>query len=227
MKKLAIVILAALLLIAATASLATAEEYPALTGETGVYNAGVYEVKVRGMGGYMTFHVTFSPDAIEEIEVVSHTETPNIVTRAIENVIPAILEAQSAEVDAWSGATITSDAIKKAVAQAVEAALAGDAPATGATGAGSYTAGTYEEKVRGMGGYMTVAVTFTEDAIESIEILSHTETPNIGTRAIENVIPAILDAQSAEVDAWSGATITSDAIKKAVAQAIAEASAAE
>ena len=74
-----------------------------------------------------------------------------------------------------------------------------------------------------MGGYMTVAVTFSDDAIVDIQVLEHTETPNIGTLAIERVIPAMLEAQSAEVDGVTGATITSDALKDAVRQAISQA----
>lgn len=196
-------------------------QYPVLTGESGVYHAGVYEVTLRGMGGKMTVHVTFGTDSIEAIEVVKHTETPNIGTKAIETVIPAILEAQSTDVDGQSGATITSDAIKKAVDQAIEAALASDEAHP------IYNAGMYEVVVRGLGGKMTVQVTFTETSIQSIEVVKHTETPNIGTKAIETVIPAILEAQSTEVDGQAGATITSDAIKEAVDKAAAQAKLAE
>jgi fumarate reductase flavoprotein subunit len=74
-----------------------------------------------------------------------------------------------------------------------------------------------------MGGYMTIEVTFSSDKIESFEVLSHTETPNIGTLAIERVIPAMLEAQSAEVDGVTGATITSNALKDALNEAIRQA----
>ena len=114
---------ALLLAVFLTAFSACAEDYPVLTGEAGLYNAGVYQVRLRGMGGYMTIHVTFGPDAIEGIEVVEHTETPNIGTLAIERVIPAMLEAQSADVDGVTGATVTSDALKDALRQAIAQAL--------------------------------------------------------------------------------------------------------
>ena len=54
-------------------------------------------------------------------------------------------------------------------------------------------------------------------------MLNHTETPNIGTLAIEQVIPAMLEAQSAEVDGVTGATITSNALKDALNEAIRQA----
>jgi len=186
------------------------------------YTPGVYEQVVRGMGGKITFQIELSEDAIVSITPVKHHETEGIGDRAFENVIPAIIEAQSAEVDAWSGATITSEAIKKAVAAALaEAAVADAEPAEAAEAI--YKPGVYEQIVRGMGGKITFQIEFSETAIVSITPAKHHETEGIGDRAFESVIPAIIEAQSAEVDAWSGATITSEAIKKAVAAAIEEA----
>ncbi|MGI6151589.1 MAG: FMN-binding protein [Christensenellales bacterium] len=88
---------------------------------------------------------------------------------------------------------------------------------------GKYIPGTYTVKVRGMAGKFDVLVTFDAESILSIEIPEHHETENIGTRAIDEVIPAIIAAQSTEVDVVAGATITSNAIITAVDEAIAEA----
>jgi uncharacterized protein with FMN-binding domain len=88
---------------------------------------------------------------------------------------------------------------------------------------GKYVSGTYTVNVRGMGGKFDVVVTFDAESIVSIEIPKHHETENIGTRAIEEVIPAIIEAQSTDVDSVSGATITSTAIKDAVNEAMAQA----
>ena len=92
------------------------------------YVPGTYEVTTRGMGGKINFEITFSETAITAIEPVKHHETAGLGDIALENVIPAILEAQSTDVDAWSGATITSDAIKAAVQEAMEMASAQSAP---------------------------------------------------------------------------------------------------
>lgn len=105
-------------------STAPEDVYPQLTGETGTYKAGVYEETVRGIGGDIVFHITFSKDAITAIEAVKQHETEGLGSKALENVIPAIIEAQSTEVDGWSGATVTSNAIKDAVNTAMEEALA-------------------------------------------------------------------------------------------------------
>ncbi len=214
MKKFLSVLLVSLMVLTMLGAAAEGE-YPQLTGESGIYNAGVYEQKIRGMGGYMIIHVTFSANAIENIEVISHTETPNIGTLAIEQVIPAMIEAQSTEVDSVSGATITSNALKEAVNAAIEEAKA--------AGAALYVPGTYDVKLRGMGGFMNIQFVISADRVESMEVLSHTETPNIGTLAIEQVIPAMVEAQSSEVDGVSGATITSAALKDAWNQAIEQA----
>ncbi len=122
MKKILLFMLTLMILIVPALALGEETEYPVLTGETGLYKAGVYEVVVRGMGGKMTVHVTFGKDTIDAIEIVKHTETPNIGTKAIEKVIPEIIAAQSTDVDAQTGATITSDAIKDAVNKAIEQA---------------------------------------------------------------------------------------------------------
>ena len=63
--------------------------------------------------------VTFSANAIDSVKVVEHSETAGISDGAIENIPTAIVENQSLAVDTVSGATITSDAILKAVADAV------------------------------------------------------------------------------------------------------------
>lgn len=220
MKKTISLLLAGLLLFSA-AAMAEEVTYPLLTGEEGLYRAGTYEQKVRGMGGWMVVHVTFSADKLEEVEIVSHTETPNIGTVAIERVIPAIIEAQSIEVDGVTGATITSDALKKAVSAAIAEAQITKAE----VGEALYVPGVYHERVRGMGGWMEIDFTFSAEKLENIEIQSHTETPNIGTVAIDRVLPAMLDAQTAEVDSVTGATITSEALKKAATAAFKEAAA--
>ena len=217
MKKFLSVLLVSLMVLTMFGAAAEGE-YPQLTGESGVYNAGVYEQKIRGMGGFMIIHVTFSADAIENIEVISHTETPNIGTLAIEQVIPAMIEAQSTEVDGVTGATITSNALKEAVSAAIEEAKASDAAENAL-----YVPGTYDVKLRGMGGFMNIQFVISADRVESMEVLSHTETPNIGTLAIEQVIPAMVEAQSSEVDGVSGATITSAALKDAWNQAVKQA----
>ena len=73
----------------------------------------------KGIGGDLTVKVTMDGDKIAAIEVLAHGETAGICEAAIEKVPAAIIEAQSAEVDGVSGATLTSNGIKEAVANAL------------------------------------------------------------------------------------------------------------
>ena len=101
------------------------------------------------------------------------------------------------------------------------AAILGTAAIAGT--AFGYEAGTYEASAAGRNGDVTVEVTFTEDAIESIAVTSHAETDGIGTNAVDIIPGAIVDAQSLGVEAVAGATVTSDAILAAVADCVEQA----
>lgn len=91
---------------------------------------------------------------------------------------------------------------------------------TGAAFAATYTPGTYTVKGIGLGGDITMDVTFDETSITAIELVHHTETPGISDRAIAEIPAAIIAAQSTEVDSISGATMTSTGICGGVAEAI-------
>ncbi len=83
---------------------------------------GVYEGSANGMGGAVKVTVTVSGGKITAVEVGEHNETAGISDPAIEQIPAKIVEAQSADVDAVAGATVTSEAIK----EAVKAALSGE-----------------------------------------------------------------------------------------------------
>lgn len=76
---------------------------------------------------------------------------------------------------------------------------------------------------QGMDGPVTVELALSQDTIYSVTVTDANETPEIGTKAIDALPGEIVSANSLDVDAVSGATITSNAIKKASAQAITEA----
>ena len=86
-----------------------------------------------------------------------------------------------------------------------------------------YVPGTYTAEVNAMHGPMKVEVTFSQDAITDIKVLSHMETPGVGDTAVEQIPAAILENQSLMVDAVTGVTITSASIKNAVADCVKQA----
>ena len=74
----------------------------------------------EGFGGPLTVSVTVDGDTITAVEVTSHNETENVAGAALTDIPAAIVEANSADVDAVSGATITSNAIMYAVKNALD-----------------------------------------------------------------------------------------------------------
>ena len=104
MRKALSLMMAALLLPLLTGCTASAEQH---TGEA------------EGYGGPLKVRVTMNGEDITKVEITEHSETPGVGTRAIEALPSAIEEADSIDVDSVSGATITSQAIKQAVSQAM------------------------------------------------------------------------------------------------------------
>lgn len=88
--------------------------------------------------------------------------------------------------------------------------------------AGTYTAGTYSATATGINTTtpVTVTMTFNADTITDVQIDVANETKGYGADIADEMVKKILDAQSSEVDGHSGATITSDAIKKAAESCI-------
>ena len=86
-----------------------------------------------------------------------------------------------------------------------------------------YTPGTYSASARGINSNVTVTMTFDETSILDVQIDCSGETEGIGTVIGDEMAQKILDAQGADIDAVSGATVTSDAIQTAARDCIAQA----
>ena len=82
------------------------------------------------------------------------------------------------------------------------------------------SAETYNTTGTGKNGDVHVAVTIEAGKIVSVVVGSHQETPGICEPAIEKLPAQIIANQSVKVDAVTGATMTSDAIKSAVEKAL-------
>jgi len=87
-------------------------------------------------------------------------------------------------------------------------------------GEGQYTPGTYSAIANGFGGPVTVNISVDATRIIEVKAEGASETPGIGSTAIEELPAKILKAQSADVDGISGATYSSDAVKLATEQAL-------
>jgi len=72
----------------------------------------------------------------------------------------------------------------------------------------------------GLGGKITVRVTYRQKQIEKVEVVQHHESEDVGLVAVDQLPKAIVAANSADVDAISGASASSRAIKEAVQNAL-------
>ncbi|GLB29540.1 hypothetical protein LAD12857_14630 [Lacrimispora amygdalina] len=92
-----------------------------------IYVPGTYTGTARGYGGIVTADVTVSGKTIDSIAVNGEKET--LLSMVLPGLTDSILAKQSTEVDAVSGATLSSNAIKEAVDQALARAR-GEEPET-------------------------------------------------------------------------------------------------
>ena len=76
---------------------------------------------------------------------------------------------------------------------------------------------------QGIDGDVVVQVEADANTIYAVEVLQQNETPGIGSVAVEQLPGAIVAANSIAVDGIAGATVTSNAIKDAIKQALSDA----
>lgn len=75
--------------------------------------------------------------------------------------------------------------------------------------AGAWKAGTYSTEVTGHNAPYTMTVTFSEDAITAIDTSANQESLGVGYDALETLQQQVLDNQTINIDAITGATLSS------------------
>ena len=117
------------------------------------------------------------------------------------------------------------DFLKGSLAGAASLAMAGvglNSLNAKAAADGIYTPGTYSATATGMG-TVTVTATFDENALVDVVLDLAEETPAIGQAAKDELIAQVMAAKSADIDGVSGASLTSEAVRKALNNCIAQA----
>lgn len=183
-------------------------------GVEGTFVPGTYTGEGQGYGGTVVVTLTTDSSSITDVKVTGDKETPNVGGLYLETLANQVKMAQSAEIDGVSGATLTSNGVREAAAAAISLAKGEAAPAP--AGPLSFTAGTYTGTAAGYNGPVSLKVTFSDSAVTAVEIDSEAETGHVGTPAYDIIFPDIIAANGTGVDAVSGATFTSRAIKEAV-----------
>lgn len=206
-----------------TATTAPASQSPATeaaaTESAALYTPGAYTATAKGYGGDITVTLTVDEGSITDCTAEGPGETQGKGSIAVEKLPSAIVEANSTQVDAISGCTISSQAILLA-AQTALAEAAGTAGSAVQMKPGTYTASAY--------GFIQIApvevsVTVDESKILDIEVNGNRDSVAMVRSVDTYLIPRMLENQSVAVDSISGATATSGAVKAAAAQALKEA----
>lgn len=86
------------------------------------FNPGDYEVSTLGHGGSLPMKVSFSEKRIESIEIDTEGETEGLADVVFVRIPNRIIEGQTLNVDALSGASETSNAVLDGVAKAIKQA---------------------------------------------------------------------------------------------------------
>ncbi len=205
----------------------------------GQYTDGTYTGDAQGYRGTTKVQVTVENGFISMIEVISTDDDFEFFNLCKSPVVTDILESQSVDVSAVTGATYSSQAIMDAVADALDipngvitvqetapaedTATSNDAALPSAPGdeeTAPYTDGVFTGTGTGYKGETHVSVTVSQGNITAIDVLSYEDDRPFFEQASPSVIEDIISSQSVEVDAVSGATFSCNGIMEAVANAL-------
>ena len=118
MKKLICLLLAFAMMLGCACAFGEAAEAPA----ENLFTPGTYTAEEQGIFAPVKVTITVSENAITGVLIDATGETPELGGLAAGKLSASIMEAQTPNVDALSGATVTSNAIIKAATAALEAA---------------------------------------------------------------------------------------------------------
>ena len=184
------------------------------------YKDGTYTGVGEGYGGDIKVTVTVKNGQITNVNVDSAAdETPAYFNRA-KSLLTTITEKQKWDLDAVTGATFSSEGILEAVSNAMTSASGSKDSTSSATyHDGVYTGtGTGYDNVK-----LRARVTIKNGKITSVEILQPDTDSALYQKSAGGVIEAIIKNQRWDVDSIVGATYSSNGIKEAVAEALAQA----
>ena len=179
---------------------------------------GKYTADALNVESTITATVTVKGHKIAAVSVKDNGNTYAQYTSPYTVVANRIVEAQSTDVDGITGATYSSDAVKKAVDLALAQAR-GEKPVPAKNAALTFTPGTYTGSGKGYGGQVQARVTFSETGITEIRVGQQRETAHVGDVALQTLPAKLIAANGLNVDAVSGATMSSFGLKEAVLDA--------
>lgn len=211
----------------------------------GKYTDGTYEGTGQGYRDTITVKVTVSNGNITSITIESYNDDDQFFNKAKNTIINEIISSQSTDVQTVSGATYSSIGIISAVADALKitdtTVIENDIESNNENNIednqeeqsnynnsdtntenkfSGLKDGTYEGTGTGRNGDINVSVVVKDGKVTSIIIESSKEDEPYLNRAENTVINEIISNQSLDVQTVSGATMSSNGIIDAVANAL-------
>lgn len=195
----------------------------------------IAEARTEGYGGTIRFSLAVDGEGkIVQLKIIDHAETPGLGAKITEEgfrnqfvgkTVDSPLTAGQ-DIDIIAGATVSARAMANGVKKALQDITTRFLGAEGAQAAPSLSLdgvpdGKYTGTAEGFKSTIKVEVTVAGGKITEIKVLEQNETPDRFEKATK-VIGEIIAKQSVQVDAASGATMSSDGIIQAVVNALAQ-----
>ncbi|MGI5424654.1 FMN-binding protein [Streptomyces sp. CA-179760] len=183
----------------------------AVTGDAQQTQYGPVQVRLTMSGGKVT--------QAEAVQAPKGGRSDQITASSVPRLNQAAVAAQSAEIDAVSGATYTSAGYKKSLQSALDKAKAAGGAAQGSGNAQTLTGdavqteyGPVQVRVTVAGGKVTKA--------EAVQAPKGGRSDQITASSVPRLNQAAVAAGNAQIDAVSGATYTSAGYKKSLQSAL-------
>ena len=171
---------------------------------------GTYTAAAQGFQSEVTVTATLDKGVITDVVLDVSGETAGFGADAGDTLVENIKAANGVDFDGKSGASVTSEAVRTAMADILAQANAGG-------GAATYTA-----TAEGFQSDITLTVTFDGDTITDVVLDVSGETAGFGADAGDTLVENIKAANGVDFDGKSGATITSEAVKTAMADILSQ-----
>ena len=195
------------------------------------------EETVQGFGGEVTIKATLDGKTVKALSIDTPNETPGLGQKASEEAFTSQFIGKEGPftygengVEAITGATVTSTAVLEGLNKAFPAETASEpaaeAPAADEKAAEPVAGTEIEKSEQGFGGEVTVKATLDGTTVKALSIDTPNETAGLGQKASEEAFTSQFIGKEGPftygengIEVLSGATVTSNAVLKALNQA--------
>lgn len=186
------------------------------------YQKGTYLSKAKGHSSDVDVKVELNDDAITDVDIKVEGESESRTKGITSKLKQQILSKQNADIDAVSGATETSNAVRRALSACLNQAMGKTEQEKKPLKDGTYRESTLSYS---MTDPMVGEVEIKDNQIKDIKIVSEgdSKTSQWFGVAQNKLIPRLIKEQSLDVDAITGASASSGAIKTITEKAIVDA----